>query len=80
VTQNLTRLGGSALDARTTRHPGYRISQRIRKRIEEAFRDQDGWTSAPNSLPRPRRVQMHVYLVGAAYKLLRIGRLAPVST
>ena len=29
----------SAIDGRTTRHPGYAISQRIRKRIEEAF----GW-------------------------------------
>lgn len=27
----------SAIDGRTTRHPGYAISQRIRKRIEEAF-------------------------------------------
>ena len=29
----------SAIDRRTTRHPGYAASQRIRKRIEEAF----GW-------------------------------------
>jgi hypothetical protein len=29
----------SAIDARTTRHPGYAASQRVRKRIEEAF----GW-------------------------------------
>jgi hypothetical protein len=29
----------SAIDKRTTRHPGYAASQRIRKRIEEAF----GW-------------------------------------
>ena len=28
---------GSAIDARTTRHGGYAISQRVRKRIEEAF-------------------------------------------
>jgi hypothetical protein len=39
VAQNLTRRGGSAIDARTTRHPGYAISQRMRKRIEECF----GW-------------------------------------
>jgi len=30
----------SAIDKRTTRHPGYAASQRIRKRIEETF----GWT------------------------------------
>jgi hypothetical protein len=29
--------GGSAIDARTTQHPGYAISQRRRKRIEECF-------------------------------------------
>jgi IS5 family transposase len=37
VAQNLTRRGGSAIDARTTRHPGYAVSQIIRKRIEEIF-------------------------------------------
>jgi transposase len=39
VAQNLERRGGSAIDGRTTRHPGYAISQRKRKRIEECF----GW-------------------------------------
>jgi hypothetical protein len=39
VAQNLERPGGSAIDARTTQHPGYAISQRKRKRIEECF----GW-------------------------------------
>ena len=39
VAQNLKRPGGSAIDARTTQHPGYAISQRKRKRIEECF----GW-------------------------------------
>ena len=38
VTQNTTNRR-SAIDGRTTRHPGYAVSQRIRKRIEEAF----GW-------------------------------------
>jgi transposase len=38
VTQNTTNRR-SAIDGRTTRHPGYGVSQRIRKRIEEAF----GW-------------------------------------
>src|SRR5271157_1966928 len=39
VAQNDGRRGGSALDQRTTRHAGYRISQKKRKRIEECF----GW-------------------------------------
>jgi hypothetical protein len=37
VAQNRSRKGGSAIDGRTTRHPGYVISQRIRKHIEEPF-------------------------------------------
>jgi IS5 family transposase len=37
VTQNDKRPGGSAIDGRTTRHPGYQVSQRKRKRIEEVF-------------------------------------------
>src|SRR3989441_6791014 len=39
VAQNDKRRGGSAIDARTTRHAGYRVSQMKRKRIEESF----GW-------------------------------------
>jgi transposase len=78
VAQNLARPGGSALDARTTRHQGYAASQRLRKRIEEAF----GWMKTVGGLRKTRfrgreRVQMHAYLVAAAYNLLRIARLAP---
>jgi transposase len=39
VAQNLGRRGGSAIDGRTTHHPGYGLSQKKRKRIEECF----GW-------------------------------------
>lgn len=39
VAQNDKRRGGSAINARTTRHSGYRVSQMKRKRIEESF----GW-------------------------------------
>ena len=75
--QNQTRPGGSALDLRTTRHSGYAVSQWVRKRIEEAF----GWMKSIGGLRRTRyrgrdRVQMHAYLVGAAYNLIRIARLA----
>jgi len=76
VAQNDARPGGSALDARTTRQPGYAVSQWIRKRIEEAF----GWMKTVGGLRKTRyrgreRVQMHAYLVGAAYNLIRIARL-----
>ena len=54
VTQN-TNGRRSAIDGRTTRHPGYTVSQRIRKRIEEAF----GWikTVAGQSKTRFRGVE-----------------------
>ena len=77
VAQNLARPGGSALDARTVRHPGYAVSQWIRKRVEETF----GWMKTIGGLRRTRyrgrqRVQMHAYLVAASYNLLRIARLS----
>jgi transposase len=79
--QNHARPGGSALDARTTRHAGYGLSQWVRKRIEEAF----GWMKAIGGLRQTRyrgrdRVQMHAYVVAAAYNLIRIARLAPTPT
>lgn len=66
------------LDARTTRHAGYAISQRKRKRVEEIF----GWMKAYGGLRRTlarglARVQLHAYIVGAAYNLLRMSRLSP---
>ena len=66
------------LDARTTRHASYAVSQRKRKRVEEIF----GWMKAYGGLRRTlvrglARVQMHAYLVGAAYNLLRMSRLSP---
>ena len=68
----------SAIDGRTTNHPNYATSQRIRKRIEEGF----GWMKTIGGLRKTRyrgraRVQWHAYLVAAAYNLLRIARLAP---
>ena len=39
VAQNITRHRDSAIDGRTARHPGYTLSQRRRKRVEEVF----GW-------------------------------------
>ena len=45
------RLRGSAIDRRTTRHPGNGASQRIRKRIEEVF----GWMKTIGGMRRPIR-------------------------
>ena len=66
------------LDARTTRHASYWVSQRKRKRVEEIF----GWMKSWGGLRRTRfrgiaRVQLHAYMVGAAYNLLRLSRLQP---
>jgi transposase len=66
----------SAIDARTVRHAGYAISQRLRKRVEEIF----GWTKTTGNFRRTRyrgkaRTQLAAYFVGAAYNLLRIARL-----
>ena len=81
VAQNEARPGGSAIDARTTHHPGYEVSQRVRKRVEEVF----GWMKTVGGLRKTRyrgraRVQMHAYLVAAAYNLIRIAKLSPAST
>jgi transposase len=67
----------SGLDGRTTRHPSYQTSQRIRKRVEECI----GWMKEIGGLRRVKvrgtqRVSLHGWLVGAAYNLVRMGRLA----
>lgn len=65
------------LDRRTTRSSGYQTSQRIRKRVEECI----GWMKEIGGLRRVKvrgteRVSLHGWLVGAAYNLVRMGRLA----
>ena len=66
----------SAIDGRTTRHGGYGASQRIRKRIEEAF----GWikTVAGQAKTRFRgveRVGFAFTFAAAAYDLVRLPKL-----
>jgi transposase len=66
----------SAIDGRTTRHPGYAISSRCRKRIEEIF----GWTKATAGLRKTRhrgltRVGWIFTLTAAAYNLVRLPKL-----
>ena len=66
----------SAIDGRTTRHPGYAVSQRIRKRIEEVF----GWAKTSGNLRKTRhrgqdRVGWNFTLTAAAYNLIRLPKL-----
>lgn len=75
VAQNNT-MRRSAIDARTTRHAGYGVSQRLRKRIEETF----GWIKTVGNFRRTRykgreRTQLAAYFVGAAYNLIRMAKL-----
>lgn len=66
----------SAIDGRTTRHPGYDVSLRIRKRIEEVF----GWAKTTGGLRKTRhkgtgRVDWVFTLTAAAYNLVRLPKL-----
>jgi transposase len=75
VSQNNTSRR-SAIDARTTRHPGYRISTIKRKRIEEPF----GWIKTVGGLRKTRHcgralVEWFFVLTAAAYNLVRIPKI-----
>jgi transposase len=76
VAANTERRGGSAIDGRTTRHEGYAVSQRKRKRVEEIF----GWFKTIGGFRRSRfkgrdRTELQALLVGTAYNLMRIAKL-----
>jgi len=67
----------SAIDGRTTRHPGYAISQQRRKRVEEIF----GWMKTVGGMRKLRHrglalVGWMFTLAAAAYNLVRIRNLA----
>ncbi len=77
VAQNHARPGGSAIDARTTRHAGYGVSQRKRKRIEECF----GWLKTIALMRKVRhrgvcKVHWIFTFACAAYNLVRMRNLA----
>jgi transposase len=77
VAQNLSRARGrSAIDRRTTRHPGFEASQRVRKRIEEGF----SWIKRIAGLARPKlrgrdKVDWAFTFAAAAYNLVRLPKL-----
>ena len=80
VAQN-TKGRSSAIDGRTARHPGYAVSQRIRKRVEEIF----GWMKTVGGFRRTRyrgldRTGLAGRLVATAYNLVRMSKLLGQAT
>jgi transposase len=76
VACNDARRGGSAIDGRTTRHDGYRLSQTIRKRIEEHF----GWGKTVGAIRQTvyrglQRVDQHFKLTMTASNIVRMARI-----
>jgi len=66
----------SAIDGRTTRHETYRTSQRVRKRIEEAF----GWMKTTGGIAKSRfvgraKTELAFTFAAAACNLIRLPRL-----
>ena len=76
VSQNVERRGGSAINARTTRHGGYALSIKARKLIEESF----GWAKDIGLLRRPkmrgrRKIEFATLLTFTGYNLVRMRNL-----
>lgn len=76
VAQNITKNRGSAIDGRTTRHEGYKVSQRKRKLVEQGF----GWDKTIGLLDklrhRGKKLVGWVYtFTSAAYNLVRLRTL-----
>lgn len=70
------KIKGSAIDGRTTRHEGYKVSQRKRKLVEEAF----GWGKTIAGMAKVKvrglaRVRFKFTFAMAAYNLIRMPRL-----
>ena len=81
VAQNTSRPGGSTIDARTTRHAGYAVSQKKRKRIEECF----GWMKDIALLRKLKhrglfKVAWIFTFAAAAYNLVRLRKLIPIAS
>jgi len=80
VTPHIARKQTSIIDERTTRHPGYAISQQKRKRIEEIF----GWLKTVGGLRKTRhrglaRVGWMFTFALAAYNLVRMRNLVAAA-
>ena len=80
VTPHVARKQRSAIDQRTTRHEGYGLSQRVRKRIEEVF----GWVKTVGGGRKLRycgvaRNRFWMEMTTASYNLVRLSKLVPVA-
>lgn len=76
TTPHVSQKKHSAIDGRTTRHEGYRISQVKRKRVEEIF----GWMKTIGGLRKLRHRGLELVgwmftFTAAAYNLVRIRNL-----
>jgi len=74
VAQNTERKGGSAIDARTTRHAGYEMSMKKRKRVEEPF----GWGKTIGLIRQVKgleRVNTILHMTFIGWNLIRIRNL-----
>ena len=76
VTPHVAQKAHSAIDARTTRHAGYEVSQRKRKLIEQVF----GWMKTVGGLRKLRHrggalVDWVLTFTAAAYNLVRMRTL-----
>lgn len=81
VTPHVAQKATSAIDRRTTRHEGYAVSQRVRKRIEEVF----GWGKTVGPLRQVKvrgtpKVDWLTVFVAAAYNLVRIRNILAAPT
>jgi IS5 family transposase len=77
VAQNIQKRRGSAIDGATTSWPGYLLSQKKRKLIEEVW----GWMKSAAGFRKTRfvgrlKTGLAAYFVGAAYNLIRMAKLA----
>ncbi len=74
VAQNNTNRR-SAVDERTTRHAGYEVSQRKRKRVEQVVRvDEDGRDAKESEVARDRQGRVAVYLHRSCLQPLPIAK------
>ena len=76
LAQNLKRRGGSALDARTTRHATYQVSQQKRPLIEKVF----GWMKQTGGMRKTKqrglfKVSWQFLMTAAAFNLWRLPKL-----
>jgi IS5 family transposase len=76
ITPHVAQKKNSAIDARTTRHPGYKVSVKKRKLVEEIF----GWSKTIGGLRKARfvglaKVKAQTTFTFAAYNLTRMATI-----